>query len=76
MNEGMAQAFLAGAGVDPAAMKSTITVIAVGVGSVAIAWMFVKLMEAHGDDSLSTSEVVFTWVRLAVLMALFLYVVL
>ncbi len=76
MNADMAQAFLTGAGVDPAVMKTTITVIVVGVGSLAIAWMFVKLMEAHGDDSLSTAEVVFTWVRLAVLCVLFLYVVL
>ena len=76
MNEDMAQAFLAGAGVDPTAMKSTLTVIVVGVGCFAIAWMLVKLMEAHGDDSLSTSEVVFTWVRMGVLLALFLYVVL
>ena len=76
MNADMAQAFLVGAGVDPATMKSTLTVISVGVGSVAIAWMFVKLIEAHADDSLTTSEVVFTWVRLAVLLALFLYVVL
>ena len=75
MNDGMRQAFKTGAGIDPTAMSTGLTVISVGVVLVVAAWIVLQLMDAYSRGDLQTADVVKGGISLLILISLAVYVI-
>lgn len=75
MNADMRNAFLAGSGVDPAALKLTLTLIVVATCLTVGVWVVLQLIDAYRSESITPAEVTWGCVRLVVLLGLVFFVV-
>ena len=75
MNPAMRDAFRTGSGVDPLMLKTTLTLIAVGVILVDCTWLVVQLIDAHRQDELKNEDVVLGVVKLVILAGLVLFMI-
>ncbi len=75
MNPTMRDAFAAGSGVDPLALKATLTLIAVGVILVVCTWIVLQLIDAYRDEQIKTEEVALGVVKLLILAGLVLFMI-
>ena len=75
MNPAMRDAFRTGSGVDPLMLKTTLTLIAVGVILVVCTWIVVQLIDAYRDEQIRSEEVVLGLVRLVILAGLVIFMI-
>jgi len=75
MNTQMRNAFMSGSGVDPAVLKTTLTLIVVATCLTVGAWVVLQLIDAYRNDDITSSEVTLGCVKLIVLLSLVFYVV-
>ena len=75
MNPAMRDAFRTGSGVDPLMLKTTLTLIAVGVILVVCTWLVVQLIDAYRDEQIRSEEVVLGLVRLVILAGLVIFMI-
>ncbi|ERI34319.1 DUF3262 family protein [Alcaligenes faecalis] len=74
MGSSMREAFAAGSGVDPNAMKIVLTVITVAAVALFFAWLVMAALENYRENQLKQEEVVWACVKLVVLLSLILWV--
>ncbi|HRL52873.1 MAG: DUF3262 family protein [Pseudoxanthomonas sp.] len=75
MNTQMRNAFMSGSGVDPAVLKTTLTLIVVAVCLTVGTWVVLQLIDAYRNEDITSSEVTLGCVKLIVLLCLVFYVV-
>ena len=75
MNTQMRNAFMSGSGVDPAVLKTTLTLIVVAVSLTVGTWVVLQLIDAYRNEDITSSEVTLGCVKLIVLLCLVFYVV-
>lgn len=75
MNADMRNAFLAGSGVDPAALKLTLALIVVATCLTVGVWVVLQLIDAYRSEDITSGEVAWGCVRLIVLLAIVFFVV-
>jgi integrating conjugative element protein (TIGR03758 family) len=71
----MRNAFMSGSGVDPAVLKTTLTLIVVAVCLTVGTWVVLQLIDAYRNEDITSSEVTLGCVKLIVLLCLVFYVV-
>ena len=75
MNTQLRNAFMSGSGVDPAVLKTTLTLIVVAVCLTVGTWVVLQLIDAYRNEDITSSEVTLGCVKLIVLLCLVFYVV-
>ncbi|WP_232466777.1 TIGR03758 family integrating conjugative element protein [Alcaligenes faecalis] len=74
LGSNMREAFAAGSGVDPNAMKVVLTIITVAVVVLFFAWLVMTALDNYREGQLKQEEVVWACVKLVVLLSLILWV--
>lgn len=75
MNTVMAAAFEVGSGVDPALLKTTIQLIAMGVILLVFAWVMSQIFSAYQSNRATVSEAVTSSIKATVILCLLVTVV-
>lgn len=74
LGSSMREAFAAGSGVDPNAMKVVLTIITVAIVVLFFAWLVMTALENYREGQLKQEEVVWACIKLVVLLSLILWV--